>query len=165
LNIARNEPLILVGHSIGGLVARVYLVHVKDAPVKALITIASPHLGTPLAGVGQLVSKTPLNGVRKFLGGEDMKKSRQLFMDINKEEPGSYLFWLNRQTHPDIQYISVVRKNAKLRNIDFVVPPRSQNMNAVWALQGRSAVLTSDVRHFLSVKDGIYVRDLLNKIK
>ncbi|PVV26443.1 MAG: hypothetical protein B6D74_01315, partial [gamma proteobacterium symbiont of Ctena orbiculata] len=41
-----DEPIILVGHSAGGVVARMALVRGGVKNQKALITIASPHLGT-----------------------------------------------------------------------------------------------------------------------
>ena len=44
-----DEPLIIVGHSAGGVVARMSLVRAGAENVVALITIASPHVGTTRA--------------------------------------------------------------------------------------------------------------------
>ena len=41
-----GEQIILVGHSVGGVVARLYMVEHAKNDLIALITIASPHLGT-----------------------------------------------------------------------------------------------------------------------
>jgi len=47
-----REKIILVAHSMGGLVARAYLVQVGTAYIASLITLGSPHHGTRLAGLG-----------------------------------------------------------------------------------------------------------------
>lgn len=46
------EQLVLVGHSMGGLVARAYLATRGEQRVRQLVTIASPHAGTALATIG-----------------------------------------------------------------------------------------------------------------
>lgn len=45
--------LVLVAHSMGGLVSRAYLARHGDARVAGLITIATPHTGTTLARLGR----------------------------------------------------------------------------------------------------------------
>jgi pimeloyl-ACP methyl ester carboxylesterase len=47
---------ILVGHSRGGLIARKYLSAVSDTAVKCLLTIASPHKGSSIAGISRYVA-------------------------------------------------------------------------------------------------------------
>ncbi|HPY40144.1 MAG TPA: hypothetical protein PLM98_06465, partial [Thiolinea sp.] len=49
ISLKRKEPLTLVGHSAGGLVGRYWLVVNHTVPVNTLITIATPHTGTPWA--------------------------------------------------------------------------------------------------------------------
>lgn len=46
------ERLILVGHSMGGLVARAYLQRFGEARVAALLTLGTPHQGSRLAYLG-----------------------------------------------------------------------------------------------------------------
>jgi pimeloyl-ACP methyl ester carboxylesterase len=49
---------ILVGHSRGGLIARKYLSATKDISVRGLLTIATPHKGSSIAGISRYI--TPL---------------------------------------------------------------------------------------------------------
>ena len=162
----RQEPLVLVGHSAGGVVARAWLIKSRDIPVKALITIASPHLGTPLASLAELGIKTPLNEAARMLGIKNFRKSRAIFSDLKEEKPGNFLYWLNHQPHPTINYISIIRRNKAepLEKFDYVVPRKSQNMNNIWAIKGLSAVLLTTGDHFLDGNDGIYLKDLFTLI-
>ena len=48
----RREKIILVAHSMGGLVARAYMAQAGSNRVARLITLGSPHHGTLLAGMG-----------------------------------------------------------------------------------------------------------------
>jgi pimeloyl-ACP methyl ester carboxylesterase len=50
-----DNPLALVGHSRGGLIARKFMED-SDAPVRALITISTPHKGSSLAKIGTYLS-------------------------------------------------------------------------------------------------------------
>lgn len=56
-----HEKLIIVAHSMGGLVTRAYMASNVNAPacIEKLITLASPHCGTQMAnfGVGQCVGE------------------------------------------------------------------------------------------------------------
>jgi triacylglycerol lipase len=56
-----HENLIVIAHSMGGLVTRAYMASSPNAPasIKQLITLASPHTGTQMAnfGVGQCVGE------------------------------------------------------------------------------------------------------------
>lgn len=54
-----GENLILVGHSAGGVLGRLYMVRHPDAPVRALVSIASPHLGTDSAELGLMAGQSP----------------------------------------------------------------------------------------------------------
>ncbi len=47
-----HEKVILVCHSMGGLVARAYLATYGEAAVARLVTLGSPHQGTAIAGLG-----------------------------------------------------------------------------------------------------------------
>ena len=68
----KDESVILVGHSAGGVVARATVVRGHHDNVKALITIASPHLGTSRAE--QALDATdipfPISMITDFFAGE-----------------------------------------------------------------------------------------------
>jgi pimeloyl-ACP methyl ester carboxylesterase len=163
----RDEPFIFVGHSVGGIVARLYLVTPAHVPASALITISTPHLGTPMANIAFSAANSPLGTMLDLLGQDDIRNSRGLYSDLKKAEPNTFLYWLNQQTHPRIHYVSVIRTNkSKIEpnKYDFIVPPESQNMNNVWALRGQSLLYLSKESHFLSAKDGMFLLDILKRI-
>jgi triacylglycerol lipase len=167
--ITRNhsqQPVVLVGHSAGGVVARAALVRGDIQNVKALITIASPHLGTDRAE--QALDATdipfPFSMVTDLLGGDTYHtamRSRSLYVDLIRPQPGSLLYWLNAQPHPDIDYFSIVRGQSAAGWGDYIVPAYSQDMNNVPALRGRSALITVPLRHGLEPVDGDIIVKLL----
>lgn len=162
----RQEPLILVGHSSGGVVARAWLVRWATVPVSSLITIATPHLGSPLADIADQVIGTPMGDFIKALGFDKWgKDSEYFYSDLRREEPGRFLYWLNHQPHPAINYISIVRDNQpRPDRYDFFVPIGSQNMNNVFALRGHSAVLEVESEHFTSLRDGYTLANILSRL-
>jgi pimeloyl-ACP methyl ester carboxylesterase len=154
-----SEPVVLVGHSAGGIVARTALVRGGSRNVRALVTIASPHLGTSRAE--QALDATdipfPFSLVTDIFGGElyeTARRSRSLYVDLVRPQPGSLLYWLNGQPHPDIKYVSIVRAATPDGWGDYVVPPYSQDMNNVPALRGRSTTVTVPAEHGLTPQDG-----------
>lgn len=162
LNIIRsrhkNEKIILVGHSAGGVVSRLLLVRHQPSDVKALITIASPHIGTGRADQALDITRNhgPFNMVKRFVGGDDyraLEHSRGLMIDLRHPQPGNLLYWLNSQPHPDIHYASIIRLNNDGHTGDYYVPGFSQNMNNIPALYGRSATQTTPTNHFLKRQD------------
>ena len=89
-----GEPIFIVGHSAGGVVARMALVLGGAKDVKALITIASPHVGTSRAS--QAIDATDESGmfgpVKSFFGGrtyKTLRHSRGLLYDLERPHPGS----------------------------------------------------------------------------
>jgi pimeloyl-ACP methyl ester carboxylesterase len=161
-----DELLVLVGHSAGGVVARAALVRGNAQNVKALITIASPHLGTSRAE--QALDATdipfPFSIVTDLLGGETYDtamRSRGLYIDLVRPYPGSLLYWLNAQPHPDIRYVSIVRGETADGWGDYVVPAYSQDMNNVPVLRGRSSLITVPASHGLEPADGGTIVNLL----
>lgn len=162
-----GEPVVLAGHSAGGVVARTALVRGDYQNVKALITIASPHVGTLRAE--QALDATdipfPLSMVTDFFAGETYDvamRSRSLYVDLIRPRPGSLLYWLNSQQHPDIEYFSVVRGSAEAGWGDYIVPAYSQDMNNVAALRGRSSLVTVPADHGLTPVDGSVIVNLLS---
>ena len=165
-----GEPIVLVGHSAGGVVARAALVRGDARDVKALITIASPHLGTYRAE--QALDATdipfPLSMVTDFFGGETYdtaRRSRGLFVDLVRPRPGSLLFWLNNQKHPDLQYFSIVRGESTVMSGDYIVPGYSQDMNNVPALRGKSTRIAVGTQHSLEMIDGNVIVNVLAEMK
>jgi triacylglycerol lipase len=156
-----HESLLLAGHSAGGVLGRLYIVTHPDKPVGALITFASPHLGTGSAEVGAMAGNSPLGWIAPLIGGSTLNRSQSLYYDLVRERPGSLLFWLNRQEHPSSLYVSIVRDDDGLLNLgDLVVPAWSQDMNQVAALRGRARKIVTQGGHGLSRQDG----DLLLQI-
>jgi pimeloyl-ACP methyl ester carboxylesterase len=163
----RNEPFIFVGHSAGGIVARLYLLIPAHVPASALITISTPHLGTPTANIAFSAGDSPIGIMLDLAGQDDIRDSRGLYSDLKEAVPNTFLYWLNQQIHPRIHYVSIVRANktkTKLSQYDFVVPYESQNMNNVWALRGQSLLYLTKENHFLSDKDGEFLVDVLQRI-
>jgi triacylglycerol esterase/lipase EstA (alpha/beta hydrolase family) len=163
----RQEPLTLIGHSAGGLVARLFLLDPKTVPVNGLITIATPHLGTPTADLAYLAGNSPIGMMISMVGEQTLQDSRGLLSDLKEEKPGSFLFWMNRQPYPNLHYASIVRKNesiSKPKKFDFIVPAVSQDMNNVWSLRNRSGVAITTDNHALGHKDALVVLDILRQI-
>nr|CAA6830811.1 MAG: Unknown protein [uncultured Thiotrichaceae bacterium] len=161
----RKEPLTLVGHSAGGVVARHWLVTAARVPVEALITIASPHTGTPLAGLTKmLLSNTDILNLANQLGFKHLAEAKALLTDLQAERPGNYLYWLNHQPHPAIRYSAIVRSGGQAESANFIVPEHSQDMNYVYAIKGRAERWNSTDSHFLSANDGHLLAAIMDYI-
>ena len=164
----RKETITLVGHSNGGLVARYALVNQIPLAkiVNTLISIATPHLGSPLAQLAILANKTPLDELSQVLVDQILGKSTPLFRQLRAAKPNSFLYWLNQKPHPNMAYISIIRKNESLlpSKLDYVVPAYSQNMNNVFALRGKSTVYASNQSHALSHNDGELIAYIMRSI-
>lgn len=151
----KNQPIILVGHSVGGLVAR-FLTVKQPSNIKALITLASPHLGSELAN-GVRITNQLLDTFMPFTSAlplfNKLNNSQGLMQDISIN---SYLLnYLNQQTHPDICYVSILRNNLPVS--EFIINQNSQNMNYVPALTGKSLVLPSHNFHALKPIDSAFI--------
>lgn len=166
-----DEPINLVGHSAGGVVARLSLVQYGVGNVKRLVTIAAPHLGTDKAI--QALDASDDSGffgfikeafVKDAIGSNlynTLQHSRGILVDLTPPAPGSMLFWLNAQQHPDIEYISIVRSAGFNIAGDIAVPPVSQDMNRVPALAGKSRLHIVLQGHELTPHDGKLLADIL----
>jgi triacylglycerol lipase len=163
-NLHPYESLILAGHSAGGVLGRLYMVEHPDTPVGALITFASPHLGTESAEIGAMAGDSPLGWIAPLIGGGTLNRSQGLYYDLMRERPGSLLFWLNHQQHPASLYISIVREDDGLLSLgDLVVPPWSQDMNQVAALRGRASKIVTQGGHGLTSQDGELLLEILKR--
>jgi pimeloyl-ACP methyl ester carboxylesterase len=160
-----DEPLILAGHSAGGVLGRLHMVRNPTQAVSALITIASPHLGTESAELGLRAGQSPLSWLTGLVGADTLNRSQGLFFDLVRERPGNLLFWLNRQQHPEARYISVVRNGENSLFGDLVVPEWSQDMNRVQALYGRAVRIEAGGGHGLSEDDGLLLARILARLR
>lgn len=161
-----NENFILVGHSAGGVVARIALVKYGAGQVTRLITIASPHLGTGRAvqALNETSEGFPFDILKDFFGGDlyqALKHSRGLLIDLLPARPGTMLYWLNSQPHPDIDYVSIVRGRDQFASGDQIVPGFSQDMNNVISLKGKTETHFLPTSHYLQPLDGQILVDLL----
>jgi len=166
-----DESINLVGHSAGGVVARLTLVQYGVGKVKRLITIATPHLGTDKAikalnasndsGMFGFIKEAL---VRDAVGDglyNTLQHSRGILIDLTPPTPGSMLFWLNGQPHPDIEYISIIRSAGFNIAGDIAVPPFSQDMNRVPVLAGKSRPVIVLQGHELTPHDGKLLAEML----
>lgn len=155
-NLHKGEPLHVVGHSAGGVVARSALVSNPTLKAATLITIASPNLGTGSAETGLRISNSPLGWFAPMVGAGTLNRSRALYVELVRERPGTFLGWLNRQRHPQTRYISITRANG-----DDWVPAYSQDLNNVAALRGKAQVVRVAGGHGLGFYDGVTIANLL----
>ena len=151
-----NNIIFLVGHSAGGVVARLVTVY-SQLPIKGLLTIASPHLGTKAAEFGAWLSDTPFSWFAPFAGLNTINRSENLYWDLVREHPTTPLFALNRRPHPQIHYTAIVRQH------DDIVPSYSQDMNQVPALTGQVNVIVSSGKHKLRPADGPVIAQELER--
>lgn len=161
-----NEKISLVGHSAGGIVARMALVRGGAGRVHRLISIASPHLGTEraLEALDKTQGGGPFGLVKDLFGGGDyhaVKRSWPVLLDLAPAQPGNALHWLNLQNHPDLQYVSIVRGNA-YGSGDELVPGFSQDMNNIPRLNGKSKTYIVPAEHGLVPPDGAMLSDILS---
>jgi triacylglycerol lipase len=160
-----GDSIYLVGHSAGGVLARLYMVQHPAVRISALITITAPHLGTGSAEAGLMASQSPLGWVAPFVGADSINRSQGLYYDLSREQPGTLLFWLNRQPHPKSRYVAVIHKDGGLFGMgDLVVPAWSQDMNNVATLRGAVVTVPVSGEHTLNAADGWLLMDLLGRM-
>ena len=161
-----EDDVILVGHSAGGVVARAFMVKYRPPAVKALITIASPHLGTYLAEVGRAVGNSPLSWFAPFFGGSTVHRSQALYRDLSRENPGNLVGWLNRTAHPKAKYYAIIRAQDVRRPADgdAIANAYQQDLNQVAALRGRAKTIVTPGRHGLQPGDGPLIVNILREM-
>ncbi|MBA8793229.1 hypothetical protein FHX74_000823 [Friedmanniella endophytica] len=104
-----RDRIHVIGHSLGGLIARYYVQRLGgDAHVHTLVTLGSPHQGTELAQVGRVL---PL--VRQ------LTPRSELIRELSEPAPGCrtrfLVFW------SDLDQLMVPRRNARLAHPDLAV--------------------------------------------
>src|SRR5690606_27705003 len=62
-----GRPVVLVGHSMGGLAIRAYLRRAGDMAIAGMITLGSPHRGTRAATLGQTANTRQMRRNRAWL--------------------------------------------------------------------------------------------------
>ncbi|MBF0152207.1 MAG: alpha/beta fold hydrolase [Magnetococcales bacterium] len=149
-----GEKRILVGHSAGGVVARLLMVLHPALDIQLLVTIAAPHLGTDKAEVALMVGSTPLGMIAPMFGADTLNRSQRLYADLVREQPGNFLYRLNHRRHPRARYVSVVRKEDTALSGDMTVPAWSQDLRHVAALNGQAESITVVAGHALGRVDG-----------
>ena len=174
--IAQRHPtdrVDLIGHSAGGVVARLALVNYGAGTVARLITIAAPHLGTERAS--EALDATDDSGlfggikrwyVKRKVGADmyrTVQSSRGVLADLAPPVPGNLLYSLNARPHPDIVYIAVVRGAAYGLPGDQVVPAPSQDLRRVPALNGLASIRVMAGDHQLSWQDGLLLAELVSR--
>ena len=168
--IAKTFPkqnIHIVGHSAGGVVARVSILNKQVKNVKTLITIASPHLGTSRALEALDFSNNMffVNQIKDvFTGGlnSTLRNSRGLLIDLLPPKYGQTLTIINNKPHPDIRYVSVIRTQQGGLTGDILVPGFSQDMNAVKGIKHQSEVIYTPTGHVLVRGDGDTILKILN---
>lgn len=161
-----NERIVLVGHSAGGVVARLFMVRQPQAGVAGLVTIASPNLGSGWAEFANMVGSTPASWMAPFFGMGTFNRSQALYHDLSREHPNNLLGWLNRQPHPEAAYVAVVRVRDVSRPVagDTMVEGPAQDLNTVPALAGRAETILSPGEHGLRPHDGVLLASILGRI-
>lgn len=160
----------IAGHSSGGVVARMATLRLDYANIKTLITIASPHLGTPRAIQGlDIVNSKPffcpgpgIDFMKSLFGGERyqyLKHSQGAMHDLTPAGSGNLIDWLNHQPHPKLRYHAIVHMG-----LDNLVPAISQDLNQVPVMRGRASTHVIMAKHELSPADGdLILRVLLSE--
>ncbi|PLX38392.1 MAG: hypothetical protein C0606_09320 [Hyphomicrobiales bacterium] len=159
----KDDPIVLVGHSAGGVVARFVMVTRRDRAVRGLITIASPHLGSGLADTASAIGNSPLAMVAPLFGGGTLNRSRGLYQDLGTAGPQNLVGWLNMQTHPDAHYVSVIRtENPHHPGAgDDVAEGWRQDLRNVPALKGRAKSYASPGGYELRADDGYVIANVV----
>jgi len=171
--IAKTFPkqnIHLVGHSAGGVVARLSILNSQVTHVKTLITIAAPHLGTSRALEALDFSHNffVVNKLKDvFTGGlnSTLLNSTGLLVDLLPPKYGRTLTIINEKPHPDIRYVSIVRTQPGGLTGDILVPGFSQDMNTVKGIKKQSEVVYTPTGHVLVRGDGETILNILNTKK
>lgn len=158
----KDERIILVGHSAGGVAARMAMVMSRDPAIKGLVTIASPNLGSGLASAASAVSNSPIGWAAPLFGAGTLARSGALYRDLGEENPWNLVGWLNRQIHPKARYVSVIRSaDGSALSGDRVSEAWRQDLRMAPALRGLAESVVTPAGHGLVPADGRLVSDIV----
>lgn len=120
LKKTKAKKVILVGYSMGGLVARNYLAqNPQNHKTQTLFTIATPHLGSYWANVayaGKLLSPRLMRFLEKHTGIPIKSVAIRDLLKSNIGKEG-FLNKLNKRIHPkDVKYFSILAETKLIRN-------------------------------------------------
>lgn len=129
LERTRAEKVILIGYSMGGVAGRYYLTeHINDHHVRRLVTVGSPHQGSPYAKVYQWktalanAARETSNPLASIALNQALNVVKGLERDVpfdafavrdllRPEDGGEFMRRTGVTQHPlDIEYISIVGK-------------------------------------------------------
>ena len=160
-----QQKIHIIAHSAGGIVARYSLVTLyqqnKVTNISQLITISTPHFGSVIAEVAKRASDTPMSIVAPLFGADEINRAEILYQQLGREEKNEFLYWLNRQPHPPMQYASIIRASGSFLDGDWLVPAASQNMALVPVIGSNALVFLSSGDHHLKYSDGFLLLNLL----
>jgi len=165
----KADKVILIGYSMGGLASRYYLTrHVNNHHVVRLITIGTPHLGSPFARIFKvkhgivsklkenpnIVTATVLKGALSTIEAaeSDVKFDAPAMHDLMRpEDGGTFLDALGKAEHPgDVEYVCVVG------DVDVAGEVQKLNTTAVQEILRRSLeFFDSGVSAVFSQGDGV----------
>lgn len=162
----RKEDVTLIGHSLGGVVARHYLIEAEKRNLKVgvehLITIASPHLGTPWAWMAWQALQTPAKQLLSPISPIPLSRAEQMLFEISSFPQRNLIHRMALEDHPNIRYTSIVhRMDITKGKFDMFVSPDSQNMNKLHALQGKATNYEIAGQHGLSINDAWLIVKIL----
>ncbi|RZJ99806.1 MAG: alpha/beta hydrolase, partial [Flavobacterium sp.] len=129
----RYQNIILVAHSMGGLVARKYIINTLNknrdvGKVRALITYATPHHGSGIANISKALFCNPIHfftfgSLKLFSQARDLSKNGKFIKSLNSE-------WSKLNVSSKIDFHRVVglsdwivnEGSASFEDDDFVTP-------------------------------------------
>lgn len=159
----KDQTFTLIGHSAGGIVARFVMVSNPQLKINKLITIASPHRGSGMAEAMELASKMFMGDMFDMMGDDTLKDSEDLMNQLQRDDPGTFLFWLNHQPHPPAKYYSIIRTATKFSRKDFIVPKERQDMRLIPTIPNALS-FGSYGKHQLNPRDAALIISLVNPV-
>ncbi len=110
--------------------------------------------------------QSPMADFIEMMGNDEWSEAGQLLWQLSPNVKNNLLYWMNRQVHPNLNYVSIIHTSSlPIMKMGMLVPETSQNMNYVPALYKKSITFTVKARHQLSKQDGIVLAKVLGRLK